>query len=76
MATLQEFLHFILVFRDVWQQLQDLAERDYRLESKESKKILMEIRVDQLEETYSNIHHLLTEKLQEQTRDNIDAHGK
>lgn len=75
-ATLQEFLHFVLVFRDVWAQLQDLSESDYRLELKESKNILLEIRVDQLEETYSNIHHCLTEKLQQETRDNNDAHGE
>lgn len=74
-AVLQEFLNFVLIFRDYWHQLQDISNRDYRLERTESKKVLLDIRIDHLEETYSNIHQCLIEKLQKETKGQADGHG-
>lgn len=66
-AALQELLNFILIFRDYWHQLQDISDQDYRLEQNESKRILLDIKIDRLEETYQNIHQCLIDKLQLQT---------
>lgn len=73
-SALQEFLNFILIFRDYWTQLQGIADTDCYLENTESKKMLLEIKIDQLEQTYSNIHHCLAEKLKKESDGNVDGH--
>lgn len=75
-SVLQELLHFILIFRDYWLQLQAISDRDYQLEQKESVKILLDIKTDQLEGTYSNIHRCLIDRLQVESEGHSDGHGE
>lgn len=75
-AVLQEFLHFILIFRDYWHELQEIAEQDSQLERKESMRALLDIKIDQLEKTYSNIHQCLIEKLHKESQEQPEGHGE